>query len=591
MEIFCVILLVLSAAILFATEALRVDVVAIVIMVALALSGLVTPEQALSGFANPATATVAAMFVLSASLRHTGVIAGATSILEAVGRHQFFLYSGMLAITAALSAFINNTAAVAVLIPIILELSRRRGGRPGLYMMPLSFAAQVGGICTVIGTSTNILVSDIAARSGLSPFSMFEFSPIGIWFVLAAVLYLLIVPPLALRSRGASPQQPLPDRYDMPHYLAELEIVEGSRFAGRNLSESGLQELLDLQVLEVIRSEGPLLLPEPDETLRAGDVVLVRGPVKELLKTRSVEGLRLRRDQLVAEEALQRGAIRLIEALVPPGSPLVGRTLEEMKFHRRHQCLALAIRHHDHLEQGKIGRIPLAVGDVLLLQGLRKDLDALSKGSEVITLDEVEPPPRSYSRAVAAVGVIAAVVTVAALGIAPILVCAMAGCALLVVGKILTVDQAYESIDWKVIFLLAGVIPLGVALEQTGAAALLAKGVVETFGAMGPWAILCALYLATALMTEFMSNNATAALLAPLAIASAQMVDVDPRPFLVAITFAASTAFMTPVGYQTNAMVMGPGGYRFWDYARVGAPLNLLFWIMATLLIPRFFPF
>jgi di/tricarboxylate transporter len=235
--------------------------------------------------------------------------------------------------------------------------------------------------------------------------------------------------------------------------------------------------------------------------------------------------------------------------------------------------------------------VRLAVGDVLLIQGHRSDIDALRGGAELILLEEVTPHQPSLRPALGSMAVITGVVTLAALGIAPILVTAMAGCAVLVVSRILTVEQVYQAIDWKVIFLLAGVIPLGVALEQTGAAAVLADTMTSWLGPFGPYVLLSAFYVLTTLLTEAISNNAAAALFAPLAIAAAAALDVDPRPFLVAITFAASTSFMTPVGYQTNAMVLGPGGYRFTDFTRVGAPLNLLFWALATFLIPRFFPF
>lgn len=591
MEIFAVLLLAASAAILFATEAVRVDIVAIIVLVALALSGLVSPEQALSGFSNPATATVAAMFVLSAALRHTGLIEGLAELLgRAFGGHWFLIHVALLLIAGAVSAFLNNTAVVAVFIPVVVGLSRSGAAHPGRSLMPLSFAAQVGGVCTLIGTSTNILVSDIARRAGEEPFGVFEITPLGLCFTAAAFGYLTIVAPFLLRHAGGPAQRSLQDRYDVHRWLTELEIEPDSPLVGATIETLTRDRRFDLAVLEILRGPDVRFLPEADEILRAGDVLLALGPIPELLKTRAIPGLSLRREMAASEHLAPSRDLAIVEALVAPASSLVGRTLEEVRFRQAHRCQALAIRHHERIERGKVGRVRLSVGDVLLLQGQRADLDALRAGNDVILLEEVPERGIVWKRAIPALAIVAAVVAAAAAGLAPILVTAIAGCVALVLARIVTIEQAYDAIDWKVIFLLAGVIPLGTALEQTGAAALIGQGIVRLAGDLGPVALVSAFYLATALLTELMSNNAAAALLAPLAIATAGSLGVDARPFLVAVMFAASTSFMTPVGYQTNAMVLGPGGYRFADFLRLGLPLNLAFWLLASWLIPRFFP-
>ncbi len=592
MEILAVVLLVISAAILFATEAVRVDLVAMIVLLALALSGLVTPEEALSGFSNPATATVAAMFILSAGLKQTGVIDHLAAALgRMVGRRQQLLYPLLLLIVCAISAFINNTAAVAIFLPLMLGLCRRHGTSPGRFLMPLSFAAQVGGVCTLVGTSTNILVSSIAKSSGEPAFGMFEFTPLGLFFVLAGAAYLFLVAPFLLPDRTAAPMAPLTERYDLHRYLAEMELEKDSPLTGKSLAEADLENTMDVEVLEILRKGRPLWLPDPMEGLTPGDVLLVRGPIHELLKTRKLPGLKMKRDLEPGGAPIEGGDIILVEAMVPPGSPLEGRTLEESDFRRRHRTQALAIRHHDRLERRKVGKVRLGVGDVLLLQGHRADLEALRGGDSLLLMEEVEPHGPSWKRSSLAIGIIAAVVASAAVGLAPILVTAMAGCAALILARILTVEQAYRAIDWKVIFLLAGVIPLGIALQKTGAADLLGRGVTEFLGPYGPWVVVSTFYLLSSVLTQIMSNNATAVLLAPLAFSAAAGLGVSVRPLLVAIAFAASNSFITPIGYQTNAMVMGPGRYRVADFARVGLPLTILFWILATLLIPRYFPF
>lgn len=588
----------LGAVVLFVSGKVRVDVVSFLVLLALTLSGILTPEAALSGFSNPATATVAAMFVLTAALRHAGVVDGLAAALGRVaGRRPLVLYVLLLLVALVVSPFINNTAAMAALIPVVLALCSRGGTTPGRFLMPLSFATQMGGICTLVGTSTNILVSGIAASSGLRPFGMFEFTEVGLWFAAAGFVYLLAVAPLLLpRAVRTATPRPLAERYALPTYVAVIEVAAGGPVAGQRPAATPLGRP-GLSILEVRRREE--VLAAPDGPLEGGDRVLVRGSLSELLRLRRAPGLRIRRDleSPGGEDGLEwlggdeTGDVVLAEAVVPAGSPLEGRRLRETDFARLHRVVVLAIRHHDRLEQTKVAAVRIAVGDLLLLQGRRSDVDALRGGEEVLVLDEVTPHPPSVGRALAVSGVLAAVVAAAALGVAPILVTAMTGCAVLLLLRLLTVEQAYASIDSKVIFLLAGVVPLGRALEETGAAALLAGGLVDVAGPYGPVVALSALYLVTTILTEFMSNNAAAALLAPIAIALAAGMGADPRPFLVAVMFAASTSFMTPVGYQTNAMVLGPGGYRFSDFARVGAPLNVLFWVLATFLIPRFFPF
>lgn len=588
----------LGAVVLFVSGKVRVDVVSFLVLLTLTVSGIVTPEAALSGFSNPATATVAAMFVLTAALRHAGVVDGLAALLGRVaGRRPLVLYLLLLLVALSVSPFINNTAAMAALIPVVLVLCSRSGAAPGRFLMPLSFATQMGGTCTLVGTSTNILVSGMAASAGLRPFGMFEFTELGVCFVAAGLVYLIVVAPFLLpRSVRTAAPRPLAERYAVPTYVAVIEVeadgpVAGHRAAATPLGRPGLV------VLEVRRNEA--VLDQPDVPLEAGDHVLVRGTLAELLRLRRAPGVRIRRDieSPGGEDGLEglsgedTGDVVLAEAVVPAGSPLDGKRLSETDFARLHRVVVLAIRHHDRLEQTKVAAVRIAVGDLLLLQGRRTDVDALRGGQALVVLDEMTPHPPSLGRAVAVSGILAAVVVAAALGVAPILVTAMTGCAALLLLKLLTVEQAYASIDSKVIFLLAGVVPLGRAIEETGAAALLAGGLVEVAGPFGPAVALSALYLMTAILTEFMSNNAAAALLAPIAIALAAGMGADPRPFLIAVMFAASTSFMTPVGYQTNAMVLGPGGYRFSDFVRVGAPLNVLFWILATWLIPRFFPF
>jgi di/tricarboxylate transporter len=591
-EIVAVLLIVMSAAILFATEAVRVDVVAVIVLVALGLSRIVTPEEALSGFSNPATATVAAMFVVSGAFRHTGLVEGITALLRgALGRFPWVLHLAVIVFVAAVSAFVNNTAAVAVFIPIVLGLERSGNVDPHRLVMPLSFASQAGGVCTLIGTSTNILVSDIAVRGGLKPFGMFEFTKVGAVLALATIAYLTLAAPFLLRGRGGAGSGAVRAGSRTGSFLGELFVEPGSRVAGHALTDLERRPGFDVTVVELIREGGEHRPPVSDDVLREGDTLLVLGRKDDVLAAGRSQGLGFRRDMTPHRTGPGSGDLGYVESIVPPASRLVGRTLEEARFRQVYGCQALAIRHRDSLEVLRVGQLRLSVGDVLLLQGPRKALDRLRDGDDLILLEEVRSWKIAWPRALATLAIVAGIVGGTAAGVAPLLILAIAGCTTLVVGRVLTMEQAYDAIDWKVIFLLAGVIPLGAALEKTGAAKLVAEGIVSTVGAWGPVSVLAGLYVSTMVLTQLISNNATAALLAPLAIDSAIQMGVSPRPLLVAVVFGASASFLTPIGYQTNAMVQGPGGYTFADFTRVGFLLNAILLALAVVLIPRAFPF
>jgi len=591
-----VLLLAAGAALLFATEALRADVVALLLLVALALSGLVSLPEALSGFSNPATATVATMFILSAGLRESGLVAGAASSLgRALGGRPRLLYAALLVFAMVVSAFVNNTAAVAVLIPLVVGICSARGLHPGRYLMSLSFASQMGGVCTLIGTSTNILVSDLAVSAGQRPFGMFEFTALGACFAGLGLAYLLVVPPLLLRP-SVEPGAGILGARTAGEFVAEFETeadgVLGELFPEPKGGDDGDRP----EALSLSRAREPLGRPGPETALRAGDRIMVRGRRDALLRLDRKAGLRLARDiEDAAAPPAARGdaegdRIVVVEAFVPTNSVLAGRTLRDVAFRQRHHCVVLALRHRTALLHEGLGGVPLSVGDVLVVQGRARDVEALRAGDEVIPIQEVAVPRVHWRKAAIAVGVLACVVAVAALDLAPVLLAALGGCLALALTGVLPMDRAYAAVDGKTILLLAGVIPLGIAMQNSGAADLAGSAIEDLFGPWGPHALVAGTFLLTGLLTELMSNAATAVLLVPAALAAAISLGVDPRPLLVAIAFGASTSFMTPVGYQTNAMVLGPGGYRFRDYFRIGAPLNLAFCILAAWAIPAFVP-
>ena len=585
-----ILILLAVATILLATERMRADLVAMMVLAALVLLRILEPGQALEGFSNPATVAVACMFVLSAGLEASGVV---RFVGDRLLQHGPSGETSLLILTALIiapvSAFINNTAAVAVFLPIILRACHGRQVSPSHLMMPLSFFAMLGGTCTLIGTSTNILVSSIAQDHGLPPFGMFEFSGLGLLLLAAGGAYVILF------GRHLIPERVRPDSltegFHLNRYLSEVVVLEGSPLIGKTLREAELGEKYDLEVLGHVRDKIIRNLPDGYDMLIEGDILLVKAPASSLLQIRDGAGIAVRPGRRPGDADLRSGNSALIEAVVTSNSLLEGRTLKNVDFRNRFGATALAIRRHGEDIREKIGHVPLSVGDELLILTPRANLERLGREAAFVILQELEVPVIKPVMAATACAIIAGVVTVATLGLYPIADAAVVGAVLMVLSGCLPIRRVYRYIDWRVVFLLAGLLPLGVALETSGAAAQAADWVLQVAGGWGPTVVLSAFILATALLTGAMSNTATAALLAPLAITIAAELNVDPRPFLIGLTFAASAAFATPIGYQTNLLVYGPGGYRFMDFVRVGTPLTVIYWLIATFVIPILFPF
>jgi di/tricarboxylate transporter len=586
LEIALVLGLVLSAVILFATERLPVDLTAMILLGAMLLSGIITPQEAIGGFSNPATVTVGAMFVLSAGLFKTGAVNLLGGTLGRVSKiSPWLMLVVMMLMVGTLSAVINNTAAVAIFLPIVLGIARETGASPGRLLMPLSFASMFGGVCTLVGTSTNILVSSIAERHGLPAFGMFEMTGLGLIFFAAGSLYMLLIGVRLIPNRVA------PDEhgtvFGSGDYQIEIVLEAEARSVGKVLSESPLLQDVDIRSVEVFRN-GELAKEADDQLiLQAGDHLKVRCDLENFRKLRERRGVALRQKSEAnpSEEAV------LVEGVLAPGSTLDGRSLKQARFRSRYGLTALAVRHRGKVMRENLETLQLRAGDVLLFEVEKEHLEQLREDKTFVLVSQVELPQFRKSRMLTAIAIVTAVIVAAATGTVPIVSGAIVGCILMVLSRCLNLEEVYSAINWQVIFLLAGVLTLGTALEKTGAARLLGNFLVENVGAWGPIALVSAFYLATSLLTEMMSNNATAALLAPIAIAAAEGLNIDSRPLLMAITFAASASFMTPVGYQTNTLIYGPGQFRYTDFLRVGTPLNILFWILATIFIPRFWPF
>ena len=590
MDAILTLLVLVGAVTLFVTEKLPVDVVAMLVLASLLVLGLVTPTEALSGFSSEATITVAAMFVLSAGLAHTGALASLGRLFGRVKNGFLFMLLLML-VVGPISAFVNNTAAVAVLLPLVLAASTANQQSPSQILIPMSYAAQMGGVCTLIGTSTNLLVNSMAKDLGHPGFGLFDFAPVGLITMAVGFVYLLLMRRWLLPKHAPAA---ITDAYELGKYITELRVMPESPLIGKSVAEAQLGEKHSVYVLELMRGEHKHWSPRA-ELLREGDVLLVRGNLEKIKTLKDSSKLdfepefKLQDSQFSGEDGDQ--AQMLVEAMVAPGARLAGHTLEELDFQWTYNATVLAVHRRGEVLREKLKDVNLNVGDVLLLLAPKSELKVLRANHNLIVLNEREEAALPKRKAWLAIGIMAAAITVAGLGWLPIVASAILGGIALVATRCIGNDQAYQAIDWRVIVLLAGVLPLGIAMQKSGLAQGIADFSVNWVGGFGPLAVLAAVYLTTALLTELMSNNAAAVLITPIAFTTAVSMGVSPTPFLVAVLFAASTSFATPVGYQTNTMVYNAGNYRFVDFMKMGIPLNLIFWGMAVFLIPKFFPF
>ncbi len=574
------------ALVLFLSERIRADLVSMLVLLALALTGLVSPSEVFSGFSNPAVITVGAMFVMSAAAARTGIASFIGRAMRAVAGHREWALTLVIMLTvAALSAFINNVGAVAILLPVVMTLARESAISPSKLLIPLAYGSLMGGLCTLIGTPPNILVSTIAVQNGLRPFELFEFAPIGLAVVGAGVLYMVLIGRWLIPARR---REEITD--SMPKdFLTELVIPKGSKLISKRLHELGWRER-GIEIIEIRRGKRQIFDIWGWASLQANDVLIVSGKAEEIFKLKDEFGVEIRPEVEYTYPWHKSEEIKRVEATLAPHAAFIGKTLAELDFHHRYGVAVLAIARHGTLLRGQLSQIPLQFGDTLLLQGPEQRLAQIPR-ENFILMSSLAFHALRTERAPVTVLIFAGVLTLAGLGMLHISVAGTLGAVLMVLTRCLTLEEAYESIDWMVIFLLAGMIPAGIALEKTGAAQLLAESILKGIGSLGPLFVLGALMAFTSLITEILSNAAAVVLLAPIALSLAAQLGVSPYPFLMGVAVAASSSFMTPIGHQSNTLVFGPGGYRFSDYLRVGVGLNILVWVVAMLVIPRLWPF
>jgi di/tricarboxylate transporter len=589
-EIIIVLLVLLLTVILFITEKLPVDFVSVGAAILLIISGIINMQEGFSGFSNEATITIASMFIISAALTRTGVVIYLGRIVIKLFSKKFrFAAAGTFGLAGIISAFINNTPVVAVFLPLMTQVARAIKISASKLLLPLSYASIFGGITTLIGSSSNIVVSSVAARNGELPFTMFEFTHLAVIFFIIGIIYIVFIGiPLIPERRDESD---LTNMFGLGEYLTEIVLKADSESVNLPIKESKLVKSIGFDILEVIRNEERVVLPSPYFILRANDTLRVRGSIEKIKEAMENAGFRIKPGSKWHDQDLISEDVVLVEAIIAPNSLLEGRNLKESDFRFRFGGTVLAIRHRGKTMHEKISSTRLQSGDALLMEISKDRLAALKERKIFVFLSEIEPPTFRKIQMLISVMISGLVVISVALGILPIAVAAITGAALLILLNIVTLEQAYRAIDWPVIMLLAGSLAIGVAMEKSGTASFMANTIISTVGTMSPVIILSAFYLLTLVLTEAMSNNATAALITPIAIFTANSIGVDPRPFLIAVMFATSLAFMSPIGYQTHLLVYNAGRYKYIDFVKVGTPLNIICWIMATILIPIFFPF
>ncbi len=586
LHLLATLLIILVAIILFVKEYFTIDVTAILIMALFIVAGVLAPEEGFAGFTNPATITVACMFVLSFALFRSGVLDPLIRLLIMVGRWHFVAALLLLMVFAALlSAFINDTAVVALLMPATLRLAERTGVPPSRLLMPLSFAALLGGVCTLIGTSTNILVSGIIVQHGHEPLGMFEFTSAAIWLTVAGMAYLIFIGPFLLPRRT----QGMRATTGTTSFVAKIRLETGAKDIGRTIGTSHLRTEHDAEILRLRSRYGIIDREFTDETeISEGDefkIIVGRDRLRELRRRPGIKVLTERK------EPGDDSAVQLYEVVVPLGSKLVGMSTGSRAFLTDLEHGVVGIRKNDRMIEGDPEHTPLVEGDILLLTTTGSNMYRMSEDDALTVINEYEIKGLNVRKAVIAIAVLIGVVAAPTLGLVPIVMSAMVGVLALLLGRVIDPEEAYKAVEWKVIFLLAGVLSMGAALQKTGGDQMIARGLSGMLGESPPVLALAVVFGITFLATNIMSNNATAALMTPIVLQLAPALNVSERPFIIAVTFAASLAFMTPMSYQTNSMIYIPGNYRFNDYLRVGTPLNILMWIVAMIVIPIYFPF
>lgn len=592
-DIALTLLILILAIILFATERIRADLVALLVLLAVLLTGLVTVEEAFSGFSNPAVITVWAIYIVSASLTHTGIADYMGKYLGKVaGTGEARLIFVLMLAVGGMSAFMNNIGAAAVMLPVTVALGKRANVAVSKLLIPLAFGSLLGGITTLIGTPPNLLTSAALIEAGLEPFSLFDFTPLGLIILFSSLIYMLLIGRRLLPGYSATHihGEDLVQEYHLRDYLAEVHVLPKSPYIGKTFSETQLGEKAGLTIMGVQRNDQTAFGPIHNMHIESGDILFVEGQHEHILKLEETGGISIL-PETIRDADLKSPEATVAEIVVSQLARFTGQNLEEMNFRSRYGLTVLAIWRNEEPIIGRLSKVPLQLGDTLLVHGRRERIEDLRDDNSFLLLRPPDGPSPRLNKAPINLIIFVSMISLVAFGILHIATAAVLGAAISVLTGCLSMDEAYKSVEWKSVFLIAGMLPLGIAMETTGTAQLLSDGIITLTGDYGPRGVMLGIFILTGVLTAFMSNAAAAVLIAPIAIQTAYSQGVDPHAYVMGVALAASCAFVTPIGHQVCILVYGPGGYRFSDFTRVGVPLTLLIWVLMLIFLPVFWPF
>ena len=581
--------------ILFLLEYFTIDVTALIILSCFFGLGYLTPTEAVSGFSNPAVITIGLLFILSSAIQKTGLLEYLVVTINRLLQSSRGLGMAVYYFTVSIaSSLINNTAIVAIFMPVTIRLAHRYQISPSKMLIPLSYAAILGGTLTLVGTSTNLLVNSIyMSYEGVEPLGMFEFFRYGIIILIIGTIYLLIVAPKLIPSRTVTSS--LTKSYHLGGYLTEMRIKKESALVGKSCLDRSINHNYDVTVLDIIRDQKHIVNNIRRTKLKEGDILFVRGTLENFIRMKEVEGITLLTDEKLTQAELEQEDNELVECLLTDDSDLVGKSLMSTNFRQVFGAFILAIRREGDIIRKKIAHMQLHAFDTLLVYGPTKKISTLSDRGDFIVLGKVEARLQKDKFWWVSIYVVLISIFLASIGYVPILKGAFISVVILLCLKIITAQESYQSIHWQVIILIAALIPIGIVLQSTGTADWIGNNIsrfIYLFSiSWQPYVLLATIYFITMILTEISSNVATAIIMVPIAIAVSGQIGLESRPFVFAVAFAASASFITPIGYQTNLMVYGPGGYKFSDYIRVGLPLSLLLFLTAVIILPNIWSF
>jgi di/tricarboxylate transporter len=586
------VLLVLAIA-LFAAEKIPVDVVGILLVIALVMTQVLTVQEGLAGFGNDIIITIGGLFILVGGLIKTGIVdLIGRRLYRVAGGNEFVLTALIMTAAAASASVLKNTTTTAMFLPVIIGLAAKAKIAPSKLLMPLAFGAILGGSCTLIGTSTNLAVSGAIVRYGQPPLSMFELTSVGVIVFCVGMVYMLFIGRRMLPNRGSGGS--LTETYSIREYVSELVVLPNSRLVGKTLGESNINTDLDLNVLGIIRGDLKQIAPRASELIEENDLLIVEGKIDDILRVKEEVGLEIKPDFKLNDNVLESGSIALFEVMVMRDSPMVGRDLKSLRFRQNYDLTVLAINRHGETFINKLSEVPLRFGDVLLVQGRRQEIEPLVVDGQMILLEDVSASSTRVEKRKWAIAAFLLFLTLSLSKVVtgfdiPLAVAVLTGVLLLIGTNTVRYSEMYSLIDFRLLVLIACMMSFGVAMEKTGTDAYLAAFIQQHFEQYGPTSVLAGFFLLTVILTQPMSNQAAALVVLPVAVKTAIALGLNPRTFIVAVTYAASFSFITPLE-PACVLVYTPGKYRFIDFVKIGTILTIIVFIAAIYFVPIFWP-